>query len=153
MDADNTPSRQPASSQGGTVEPANRATVAKARFQTPVDKPAERFEMRDPFAEVTYRANSLPEMVAKAEQLGSSRFVAVDEDGKRTTVQKVDGEWLRGPKRPAAPERPIDNTPIRDDLSEKTNVVSMPSAAKTPAQFEAAQAAATKTISTIDALV
>ena len=72
MDTDNSPARQPrqaapkvtAPIQGGTVEPANRATIAKERFQTPVDVPGERYELRDPFAEVTYRANTLPEIVA-----------------------------------------------------------------------------------------
>ena len=50
MDTDNSPARQPrqaapkvaAPTQGGTVEPANRATVAKERFQTPADVPGER---------------------------------------------------------------------------------------------------------------
>ena len=62
MDTDNSPVRNlpkgAAPTQGGTVEPANRATVAKERFQTPVDVPGERYELRDPFAEVTYRANT-----------------------------------------------------------------------------------------------
>jgi hypothetical protein len=145
MDADNTPSVRPTSAQGGTVEPANRATVAKERFQTPISVPGERYELRDPFAEVTYRANTFPEMVAKADQLGSSRFIALDAQGKRTTVQKVEGEWQRGPQRAAAPERPIDTTPIRDDVPQATNVVPM---SKVPPQAEAADA---KVIANIDA--
>jgi Large polyvalent protein-associated domain 7 len=145
MDADNTPSVRPTSAQGGTVEPANRATVAKERFQTPINVPGERYELRDPFAEVTYRANTFPEMVAKADQLGSSRFIALDAQGKRTTVQKVEGEWQRGPQRAAAPERPIDATPIRDDVPQATNVVPM---SKVPPQAEAADA---KVIANIDA--
>ena len=152
MDADNSPARNPARTavptQGGTVEPANRATVAKERFQTPIDAPGERYELRDPFAEVTYRANTFPEMVAKADQLGSNRFVALDEQGKRTTVQKVDGEWQRGPQRPAAPERPIDATPIRDDVPEAKNVVPMPSYSKQPAQVDAGDS---KAVAKIDA--
>ena len=115
MDADNAPDRRPMPAPGGTVEPANRAPIAKERFQTPVDTPGERYELRDPFAEVTYRANSFPEIVAKADQLGSRRFVAVDAQGKRTTLEKVDGQWQRGPQRAAAPERPIDATPDRDE--------------------------------------
>ena len=149
MDTDNSPvrnsSKGAAPAQGGTVEPANRATVAKERFQTPVDVPGERYELRDPFAEVTYRANTLPEIVAKAEQLGSSRFTAVDGEGQRTTVQKVDGEWQRGPQRAAPPERPLDATPIRDDVPQATNVVPMPNS---PRQPEAADA---KAIAKIDA--
>ena len=145
MDADTSPSRRPASAQGGTVEPANRATVAKERFQTPIDVPGERYELRDPFAEVTYRANTFPEMVAKADQLGSSRFIALDTEGKRTTVQKVDGEWQRGPQRAAAPERPVDATPVRDDVPQATNVVPL---GKAQPQAEATDA---KVIASIDA--
>lgn len=145
MDADNSPARRPTSPQGGTVEPANRATVAKERFQTPIEVPGERYELRDPFADITYRANTLPEMVAKADQLGSSRFVALDAEGKRATVQKVDGEWQRGPQRAAAPERPLDATPMRDDIPEAKNDVL---GAKTPTRIEAADA---KVIARIDA--
>ena len=129
MDTDNTPapSRLPTPSPtlGGTVEPANRATIAKDRFQTVFENPSERYELRDPFADVTYRSTSFPDIVAKAEHLGSSRFIAVDPQGKRMTVQKVDGEWHRGPKRPAAPERPLDAVPTRDDVAQAqaTNVV------------------------------
>lgn len=137
MDAETTPSRRPTSAQGGTVEPANRATVAKERFQTPIDVPGERYELRDPFAEVTYRANTFPEMVAKADQLGSSRFTALDAEGRRTTVQKVDGEWQRGSQRAAAPERPVDAAPVRDDLPQATNVVLL---GKTQPQADAADA-------------
>ena len=115
MDADNTPARLPEPTQGGTVEPANRATLAKQRFQTPADKPGERYELYDPFAEVTYRMTGFPDMVAKAEQLGSSRFNAVAQDGKRTMVHKIDGEWQRGPQRPALPERPLDPGTERDE--------------------------------------
>ncbi len=148
MDADNSPAHRPAPAQGGTVEPANRATVAKERFQTPEDTVGERYELRDPFAEVTYRANSFREMVAKAEQLGSSRFVAVAENGKRTPIQKVDGEWQRGPQRPAAPERPLDPVPARDEVPEATNVVPRPGTAKAPTQPDRADA---KAIAKIDA--
>ena len=156
MDADNSPARNPARTavptQGGTVVPANRATVAKERFQTPIDAPGERYELRDPFAEVTYRANTFPEMVAKADQLGSNRFVALDEQGKRTTVRKVDGQWVReeqrGPQRPAAPQQPIDATPSRDDVPDATNVVPMPGYSKQPAQVDAADS---KAVAKIDA--
>ena len=155
MDADNFPARIPARTtvptQGGTVEPANRATIAKDLFQTPIDVPAERYELRDPFAEVTYRANTLSAMVAKADQLGSNRFIALDAEGKRTTAQKVDGEWQRGLQRAAAQERPIDATPIRDDVPEVMkvpNVMLMPGYSKQPGQVDAADS---KAVAKIDA--
>lgn len=148
MDANKSSARQVPHAQGGTVEPANRAPVAIAKFQTPEPKPGERYELRDPFAEVTYRANTFPEMVAKADQLGSNRFVAVAEDGKRTPIQKVDGEWQRGPQRPALPERPLDPLPARDEGPEATNVVPMPGAGKAASQPEQVD---TKAIAKIDA--
>src|SRR5574337_2019081 len=136
MDADNSPARLPASAQGGTVEPANRATVAKERFQTPVDTAGERYELYDPFAEVTYRGRNLQDMTAKAEQLGSSRFIAVAEDGKRTMLQKVSNEWQRGPQRPALPERPLDPGSERDEVPEAAKVVAMPGVGKPVAPAE-----------------
>jgi hypothetical protein len=152
MDADNSPVRQATPAKGGTVEPANRARVAIATFQTPEQEAGERYELRDPFAEVTYRANTLPEMVAKADQLGASRFVAVADDGQRTTVQKVDGQWQRdpqrGPQRPAATERQPEPGPARDKAPETTNVVPMPGATQAAAQPEQADA---KAIARIDA--
>lgn len=110
------PSRPSALPAGGTVEPANRATVAKTRFQTPPPPATERFELRDPFADVLYQTTRWPDIVAKAEQLGSRRFVAVAADGQRSTVDKVDGQWHRGPKRPAVPERPAVLATARDEI-------------------------------------
>jgi hypothetical protein len=84
----------PALARGGAVEPLNRAAIAKERFQTP-EPQGERYEHRDPFADVTYHARTFEEMVAKADQLGAFRFYAVSEDGKRTPVHKVNGVWRR----------------------------------------------------------
>jgi hypothetical protein len=116
MDADTSPIRRQSPAQGGTVEPANRATIAKDLFQTPIDVPGERYELRDPLAELTYRSNKIAEIIAKADQLGSNRFVAIDSEGKRTTMQRVEGDWQRGPQRPAALERPLDPLPQRDEV-------------------------------------
>ncbi len=148
MDADTSPARQAVPPQGGSVEPANRATVAKERFQTPAETAGERYELRDPFAEVTYRVDSFPAMVAKAEQLGSSRFIAVAEDGKRTMLQKVDGEWQRGRQLPASPERPLDPTPVRDEVPETTTSVPLRGTTKASLRPEQAD---DKAIARIDA--
>jgi hypothetical protein len=122
MEADTSPFRRAETllpDKGGTVEPANRATVVKALYQTPIEVAGERYELRDALAELTYRSNNITDIIAKANQLGSSRFVAIDADGKRTTIQRVDGaagpEWQRGPQRPAAPERTVDPTE-RDEV-------------------------------------
>jgi len=148
MDADNSPARHPVPTQGGSVEPANRATVTKGRSQTPAERTSERYELHDPFAEVTYRLKDFGQMVAKAQELGSSRFYAIAEDGKRTTVQKIDGEWQRGPQRPALRERPLDPGSERDEVPEATKVVVLPGIAKPAAPAEQGNA---KTLARLDA--
>jgi hypothetical protein len=122
MDADTSPFRRAETllpDKGGTVEPANRATVLKALYQTPIEVAGERYELRDALAELTYRSDKITDIIAKANQLGSSRFVAIDADGRRTTIQRADGpagpEWQRGPQRPAALERAVDPTE-RDEV-------------------------------------
>lgn len=101
--------------QGGTVVPANRAEVVKDLFQTPAEPAGERYELRDPFAETTYRSDSFGAMVAKAEQLGTSRFTAIATDGKRTPIVKTNGEWQRGPQLAALRERPLDPANDKDE--------------------------------------
>lgn len=118
MDEDRSPIRQPARSSGGTVEPINRAAFALETLQTLLPPARERFELHDPFAEVTYRANSIKEMSAKAEQLGSTRFTAIDADGKRTPIIKAGGQWQRGEQLPPAPKRPLDPGPAHGDATE-----------------------------------
>jgi hypothetical protein len=122
MDNDNTPSKRPPQQPGGSVEPANRATVAKEKFQTPLDQPGPRFELRDPFAEVTYRTKTFAEMVAKADQLNSNRFTAVDAEGQRSNVQKVDGKWPKDPALAPQKEAPKDVLARKDSIP-PTNVV------------------------------
>ena len=115
MNADEGIARKPASRKqaigqtpaqnapGGTVEPENRAKQAIKEFQTPLDltggksKNGERYEMWDPFNEVTYRAKTLLEIIATADRLQSIKFIAIDAKGVRTPVLRVDGEWQRGP--------------------------------------------------------
>ena len=95
MDANNAPSRRATRAtpvntppQGGTVEPANRATVAIERFQTPTEPPAERFELRDPFADVTYRSEG---------ELGSVRVESKPGDqvllGERDKIVGYNVTW------------------------------------------------------------
>jgi hypothetical protein len=154
MDNDNTPSMRPQPQPGGAVEPANRATVAKEKFQTPLDQlnpPGPRFELRDPFAEVTYRTKTFNEMVAKADQLNSNRFTAVDAEGQRSNVQKVDGKW---PKDPAlAPQQDaLKHVPkdvlARDDSTPPTNVVPL---SPSPQKDQPSDTKLTASIASIDA--
>lgn len=157
MDEERARTKSASPPMGGTVEPTNRATVARERFQTPDEPSGTRYELRDPFADVTYRAKTMPEMIAKADQLGSSRFVEVTGDGERTPVEKVDGQWQRGPQRPAAPQRPEEPLNVRDELPEPGKVVPMPGAARPaavvngPARAGGAEPSDAAAISRIDA--
>ena len=104
MDEDlfSSPSRP--SRPGGAVEPAGRTV----KDGPPAQGAAERYELRDRTADVIHRADTFSEMAAKAEALGITLFVAVAADGKRTSIQKVDGEWHRGPQRPASTATPVE---------------------------------------------
>jgi hypothetical protein len=96
----------------------------------PIEPAGTRYELRDPFAEVTYRVESFAEMVTKADQLGATRFNAIASDGSRTPVVKVDGEWKR-------PDVRVTPAPVRDTNAGKRsgNVVPLapsPAAMPTP---------------------
>lgn len=136
---------QPA--QGGAVEPAN----AKERQRGPQEGPAERYELRDPVRELTYRVDSFSEVTAKAAQLGATRFTAIAADGTRTPIRKVGDEWQRGDSLPALlkpppdlathldnfPDLPIDPLadPARSPRQDKTGAKAL---AKIDAQAERA---------------
>jgi hypothetical protein len=69
------------------------------------------------------RANSRAEIITKAEQIGSTRFVAIDAQGRRTPVQKIDGAWQRQqtlPPRTPAPDQVIDDESARRVAREAT---------------------------------
>lgn len=123
-------------SQGGTVEPANRAQVAIRTFQAPEPKPGERYELRDPFADLIYRSDRLQDMVAKADQLGANRFVVLDARDQRSFIHKVDGQWQREePRNLQRDGRPIPRaTSSLEPNSQQapTNVIPLPSTLKEP---------------------
>ncbi|MBL0726115.1 LPD7 domain-containing protein [Piscinibacter sp. HJYY11] len=89
---------------GGSIEPLDRVKAARNAERT--EPNGTRYELRDPFAEVTYRTARLADIVAKAEQLWSTRFTAVGADGARHTVSRNGERWERIPdleQRDAAP--------------------------------------------------
>jgi hypothetical protein len=90
--------------KGGTVEPGDRAAVAKATFQTPDPAEGPRFELRDATTDLIYHAKSFDDMVVKANRVGALRFTAIDAQGQRSFVHKADGAWRRPPwMEPAEP--------------------------------------------------
>lgn len=102
---------------GGTVTPMIRPASGRQPDKTRPEATAERFELRDPFAEGTHRASTFNQMVSTAERVGAIRFTAVAPDGKRTQVFKVDGQWIRGDR----DTRP--NAPIKEEGHRSANVV------------------------------
>ena len=156
MDNDKAPARRAtrttaeAPTQGGTVEPANRAPVAMRTFQTPEATTTERYELRDPFAELTYRSDRYQNMVTKADQLGANRFVALDARGQKSFVHKVDGEWkrdeTRNPQRfdesaqqaPPRPGRAPQQAPITPDEPKPQQASDPQAMARIDAQAERA---------------
>jgi hypothetical protein len=82
---------------GGSVEPADRAAVAKATFQAPDPAEGPRFELRDAMTDLVYHAKSFDDMVLKADRAGALRFTAIDAEGHRSFVHKADGTWQRPP--------------------------------------------------------
>lgn len=88
-------SNKPGAASGGSVEPLSRTAVLKQQFRIPDPPVGQRFELRDPYAEVTHRANAFEDMIRTAERVGAIRFVAISPDGKRTTVSKENGQWHR----------------------------------------------------------
>lgn len=128
-----------AAPSGGTVEPEGRAPVTKDKSQVPLDLQSERYELRDPFAEVTYRSPKLEIIIAKAKELGATRFSAIAEDGVRTPILKVGSTWLRGDPLPVRSERPLDLGPANGDRPDKVSTPprQTPEAATQPSQFAA----------------
>lgn len=104
--------------KGGTVEPGDRAAVAKATFQAPDPSEGPRFELRDATTDLIYHAKSFDDMVVKADRVGALRFTAIDAEGQRSFVHKADGAWQRPPwLEPAATVRGPDSPAARDKES------------------------------------
>src|SRR3990167_5919183 len=124
------PTADTSATLGGTVEPVDRSAIAIRTFQTPEPEPGERYELRDPFAEITYRTDRYQDMVAKADQLGANRFVVVDVRGQKSFVHKIDGQWRRDEARDAQPPatatqaKPAKTDPARQTA--ESNVIPLP---------------------------
>lgn len=106
---------------GGTIHPGNLADLALASIRRRAATLGVRYELRDPFAEVTYRSASLSEIIAQADKIGSDRFTEIDAAEQRTTVRKVDGQWQRGPQRPAPAPHTAGLVNERDEVVDRSS--------------------------------
>lgn len=102
---------------GGSVEPLDRAARIKEIHRIPTEPAAERFELRDPHAEVTHRAKTFEQMISTAERTGAIRFTAIGADGERSQVLKVDGQWIREDRKVRL------KAAAKDDIQRSPNVV------------------------------
>jgi Large polyvalent protein-associated domain 7 len=120
--------------KGGTVEPGDRAAVAKATFQTPDPAEGPRFELRDATTDLIYHAKSFDDMVVKADRVGALRFTAIDAQGQRSFVHKADGAWQR-PQwvEPAEPARDRDAPAARNKEASKGTAKVVPLTPVAPA--------------------
>lgn len=113
--------------KGGTVEPGDRAAVAKATFQAPDPAEGPRFELRDATTDLIYHAKSFDDMVVKADRVGALRFTAIDVQGQRSFVHKADGAWQRPPwLEPVAPARDRDATAAQNQEASKGSAKVVP---------------------------
>jgi Large polyvalent protein-associated domain 7 len=132
-------------SKGGTVEPGDRVAVAKATFQTPDPADGPRFELRDATTDLIYHASAFDDMAVKADRVGALRFTAIDPQGERSFVHKVEGTWQRPPwlEAEAAHEREAPAAQAKEDAraaGQGAKVVPlppMPSAEATVARIDA----------------
>ena len=134
MDAQTSSSPTAAPASGGTVEPAYRPAGTEAKPRRLRARAGERYELRDPFNETTYRIGSLAEVLARADQLGSTRFTAFAPNGKRTPIVRAGGKWHRAAQLPALPERPIDSTKDEPEPSKASARAAPPDATRSAAR-------------------
>jgi hypothetical protein len=113
----------PSHKVGGSVEPLGLAKAPRNHPQAPESPAGTRYELRDPFAEVTYRSERMGEIAAKADQLGSVRFTSIASDGTRGSVVKTGDRWehhaTTQQRVPAAGEAASGNPPVRTLASDK----------------------------------
>jgi hypothetical protein len=119
---------------GGTVEPSNRKAAAQTTPSAPTPSEGPRFELRDATTDLIYHAKTFDEMAGKADRVGALRFTAIDEQGQRSFVHKVDGVWQR-PLEPKAP------APQREPAAATAKVVSLTPATSPETSREAAPSA------------
>ena len=136
---DDTPLNEPR--PGGSIE---MAAASRVRTGPIIQANAERFELRDPFAEVTYHFKTAPEALAKAEHLGALRFVAIDDAGIRSPVSKVDGQWIRSDGRLLATS--VARQPGRDAGLQPSAVSGAPQPDTAKPEIEAMRAARIATL-------
>jgi hypothetical protein len=97
MDADNSPVRLTAPPKAAPSNPPTAPRSPSSASRRRSDTAAERYELRDPFAEVTYRSEHLPEMVGQGRAAGQQplrrggrgRQAHADPEGRRRVAARA----------------------------------------------------------------
>lgn len=83
------------------------------RIKSDLSAKQHRFELHDSFADVTFRVPTAQAAIAKAAELGHTRFQAIGSDGVISQVAKVDDQWVRSDGQPlSAVQEAIDRESI-----------------------------------------
>lgn len=98
----------------GSVQPSNGGAVSAPAARLALPRRGEHHEMRAPFEAVTYRAGSMKEILAKADQVGRHHFFALDREDKGSFMQKREDGVQRSPIVAAVPGRDEEaTTPVK----------------------------------------
>ena len=65
------------------------------RIQNDLSKAQYRYGVQDPFTDAKYLISTADEMIAKADELGFTRFQGYTSDRMVSQISKVHGEWMR----------------------------------------------------------
>lgn len=65
------------------------------QIQNDLSKAQHRYGVQDPFNDAKYLISTANEMIAKADQLGFTRFQGYTVDREVSQISKIDGEWKR----------------------------------------------------------
>lgn len=85
------------------------------RIQNDLSKAQYRYGVQDPFTDAQHYMSTANEMVAKADQLGFTRFQGYSADRAVSQISKIDGEWKRDDGKPLAEiQSGIDQDSIRE---------------------------------------
>lgn len=67
----------------------------EARLKNDLSQTQYRYSIHDPAAEAQYRVNTADEMIAKANQFGTTQVQGYAADGQVTQIKKVGDQWVR----------------------------------------------------------
>lgn len=105
-------------------EPTPERAEIEARLQEERSEWNLRYQLRDPFAETTFHFATASQAIAKADEMGATRFQHISAAQSSSQVDKVDGQWFvrgqptppdRSQEPPGANDRPLSEVQADED--------------------------------------